>query len=117
MVLKTFFGCVCFLMCNIFVFLSSFHHRGQHSFRDFFERYPLKVRNPSRLLKLAGDSEYHYKKQRWVSLQRFFSKYLPNNFYLHDAIAIDLNHSLLLLVWKEPQVFITCHFLLKFNLK
>ena len=75
---------------------------------------PVKLRSarrePSRLLKLAGNSEYVSKKLRWISLQGFSSEYLPNDFYLHDAIAIYLKHCLLRLVWKEPQVFITCHF-------
>ncbi|XP_068479583.1 disease resistance protein RUN1-like isoform X2 [Phaseolus vulgaris] len=72
--------------------------------RDFFERYPVEVRDPSKLLKLAGDSEYPSKKLRGISLQRFSSEYLPNDFNLHDAIAIDLKHSLLRFVWKETQV-------------
>nr|XP_007134215.1 hypothetical protein PHAVU_010G029000g [Phaseolus vulgaris]XP_007134216.1 hypothetical protein PHAVU_010G029000g [Phaseolus vulgaris]ESW06209.1 hypothetical protein PHAVU_010G029000g [Phaseolus vulgaris]ESW06210.1 hypothetical protein PHAVU_010G029000g [Phaseolus vulgaris] len=69
---------------------------------DFFGRYPLEVIDPSRLLK--RDSEYHFKKLRWISLRGFSSEYLPNDFYLHDAIAIDVKHSLLRFVWKEPQV-------------
>ncbi|XP_068477764.1 disease resistance protein RUN1-like isoform X2 [Phaseolus vulgaris] len=72
--------------------------------RDFFGRYPLQVRDSTRLLEVAGDSEYHFKNLRWISLGGFSSEYLPNHFYLHDAIAIDLKHSLLRFVWKEPQV-------------
>ena len=78
-----------------------------------FESYPFEVREPFSLLKLAGHSEYPSKKLRWISLQGFTLEYLPNDFYLHDAIAIDLKHSLLRIVWEEPQVFIMCHFLLK----
>jgi len=81
--------------------------------RDFFKPYPLEVRDPSRLLILAGDSEYLSKKLTWIQLQGFSSECLPNNFYLHDAVAIDLQHSLLRCVWKEPQVFITFNFLFK----
>ena len=77
--------------------------------RDFFEHYPLEVREPLKLLTLAGDS----KKLRWISLQGFSSEYLPDDFYLHDAIAIDVKHSLLRFLWKKTQVFITWHFLLK----
>ncbi|ESW06224.1 hypothetical protein PHAVU_010G029700 [Phaseolus vulgaris] len=76
--------------------------------RDFFERYPLEVRDPSRLLKFAEDYEFHPKKLRWISLQRFSSKYLPNDFYLHDAIAIDLKHSLLRFLWKETPKVLAC---------
>ncbi|KAK8464573.1 hypothetical protein PHAVU_010G026601 [Phaseolus vulgaris] len=72
--------------------------------RDFFKPYPLEVRDPSRLLILAGDSEYLSKKLTWIQLQGFSSECLPNNFYLHDAVAIDLQHSLLRCVWKEPQL-------------
>ncbi|XP_068479329.1 disease resistance protein RUN1-like isoform X1 [Phaseolus vulgaris] len=70
--------------------------------RDFFGSYPLHVSDPSRLLKLGRD--YHLKKLRWISLRGFSSEYLPNDFYLHDAIAIDVKHSLLRFLWKEPQV-------------
>ncbi|XP_027906898.1 TMV resistance protein N-like [Vigna unguiculata] len=75
--------------------------------RDFFERYPYpsEVREPSRTpVNLAGVSWSLYEKVRWVSLKGFSSEYLPNDFYLHDAIVIDLKHNLLRLVWKEPQV-------------
>jgi len=36
-----------------------------------------------------------------------------DDFYLHDAIAIDLKHSPLQFLWKESQVFIKDHVLLK----
>jgi len=62
-------------------------------------------------LRSAGDFEY--KKQRWVSLQRFYSKYQSKYFYPKDAIAVYLKHSLVPFVWKKPQVFITRHFLSK----
>jgi len=76
--------------------------------RDFFEPYPFEVREPLKLLRLAGDS----KKLRWINLQGFPSEYLPNDFYLHDAIAIDVKHSLLQFLSEKTQVFITCHFFL-----
>ncbi|ESW06182.1 hypothetical protein PHAVU_010G027100 [Phaseolus vulgaris] len=65
---------------------------------------PVGVRDSSRLLKLAADSKFLSAKLRWISLRGFSSEYLPNHFYLHDAIVIDLKHSFLRLVWKEPQV-------------
>ena len=55
-------------------------------------------------VQLAVNSEYLFQKLRWISLHGFSSEYLHNKFYVHDAIAIDLKHSLLRLVWKEPQV-------------
>jgi len=73
------------------------------------QRLPLEVREPLKLLTLAGDS----KKLRWISLQGFSSEYLPDDFYLHDAIAIDVEHSLLRFLRKKTQVFITWHCLLK----
>ncbi|KAK8464562.1 hypothetical protein PHAVU_010G025232 [Phaseolus vulgaris] len=71
--------------------------------------YLLKKRYRSTLLQpdqiqLTGNYEYRSKNLRWMSLHGFCSKYLPNDFYLHDAIAIDLKHSLLRFVWKEPKV-------------
>jgi len=81
--------------------------------KDFFERYPFEVREPLPLLRLTEDSKYLSEKLRWVSLQGFSSEYLPNDFYLHDAIAIDVKHSLLRFLWKKPQVIFTCRFLLK----
>jgi len=67
--------------------------------KDFFEPYL-----SDRQLKLAENPEYLSQKLRWITWQGFSSEYLPNDFYLHDAIAVDLKHSLLRLVWKEPQV-------------
>ncbi|XP_027906464.1 TMV resistance protein N-like isoform X2 [Vigna unguiculata] len=71
--------------------------------RDFFKPYPLEVRDPSRLLKLAEDSEYLSKKLRRINLQGFSQEYIPNAFYLHDAIVINLKHSHLRFFWKQPQ--------------
>ncbi|XP_014515208.1 disease resistance protein LAZ5 isoform X1 [Vigna radiata var. radiata] len=67
--------------------------------RELFE-HPSVVRDKSRLLKLTRD----FGKLRWISLQGFSSEYLPEDFYLQDAMVIDLKHSLLRFVWKEPQV-------------
>ena len=43
----------------------------------------------------------------------FSSEYLPDEFYLHEAIAIDLKHSDLRFVLKEPQVFYYFQFSIK----
>ncbi|KAK8464569.1 hypothetical protein PHAVU_010G025500 [Phaseolus vulgaris] len=55
-------------------------------------------------IQLAGNYVHRYKNLRWISLHGFSSEYLPNHFYLHDAVAIDLKHSLLQFVWKEAKV-------------
>jgi len=68
--------------------------------RDFNESYPFMVMEPLRLQDLARD----YKNLIWVSWQGLSSEYLPKSFYLHDAVAIDVIHSLLRFVWKKPQV-------------
>ncbi|KAK8464566.1 hypothetical protein PHAVU_010G025400 [Phaseolus vulgaris] len=77
--------------------------------RDYSEAYPLEIRDGSTLvqpdqIQLPGHYEYRSKNLRWMSLHGFHSEYLPNDFYPHDAIAIDLKHSLLRFVWKEPKV-------------
>ncbi|XP_027907712.1 TMV resistance protein N-like isoform X3 [Vigna unguiculata] len=69
-----------------------------------FKPYSLQA---TKMLKFIGDSEYVSKKLRWFILRGFPLEYLPNDFYLHDAIAIDLKHNLLRFVWKQPQV-LTC---------
>jgi len=122
------FGSVCFLMCNTFIcFTLLLSSQGIEAIDGLFAKlhssrrdYLLKKRYRSTLLQpdqiqLTGNYEYRSKNLRWMSLHGFCSKYLPNDFYLHDAIAIDLKHSLLRFVWKEPKVFITCHFLLKYK--
>ena len=119
-------------MCNTFIwFILLLSSQGteaidglfvklRSSRRDYSEAYPLEIRDGSTLvqpdqIQLTGNYEYRSKNLRWMSLHGFHSEYLPNDFYLHDAIAIDLKHSLLRFVWKEPKVFITCHFLLKYK--
>ncbi|XP_027906284.1 TMV resistance protein N-like isoform X2 [Vigna unguiculata] len=76
--------------------------------RRAIERLPVKLRSvrrePSRLLKHTENSDSLSKKLRWISLDWFSSEYLPDEFYLHEAIAIDLKHSDLRFVLKEPQV-------------
>ncbi|XP_068478251.1 disease resistance protein RUN1-like isoform X2 [Phaseolus vulgaris] len=72
------------------------HALSENTERKVIERlsltrkYPVEVREPLKL--------------RWISLQGFSSEYLPDDFYVHDAIVIDLKHSFLRFVWKEPKV-------------
>ncbi|XP_052724853.1 disease resistance protein RUN1 isoform X2 [Vigna angularis] len=73
----------------------------------------MPVKLPSVLIALKSvqptvNSQYLIKKLRWISLHGFSSECLPNNFYEHDAIAIDLKRSLLLFLWKTPQVSKSC---------
>ncbi|XP_027337076.1 TMV resistance protein N-like [Abrus precatorius] len=55
-------------------------------------------------VQLAGDYAYLSKQLRWVSWQGFPLKYIPDNFYQGNAVAIDLKHSNIKLVWKQPQL-------------
>jgi len=59
-------------------------------------------------VQLTGDYGYLPKQLRWICWKGFPSKYLPNNFHMEKVIAVDLKYSNLQLVWKQPQVFITC---------
>ena len=65
---------------------------------------------------LTEDYRYLPKQLRWIYWKRFPLNYIPHDFYLGRVIAIDLRHSNLRLVWKEPQVYITGQFLLKLML-
>ncbi|KAL2319334.1 hypothetical protein Fmac_028303 [Flemingia macrophylla] len=55
-------------------------------------------------VKLHGDFGYISKQLRWIYWNGFPLEYIPNNFYLEGVIVIDLKHSNLRLVWKDPQV-------------
>ncbi|CAJ1949643.1 unnamed protein product [Sphenostylis stenocarpa] len=55
-------------------------------------------------VQLAGNYGYLSKELRWICWKGFPSNYLPNNFDMEDVIAIDLKHSHLRFVWKQPQV-------------
>ena len=77
---------------------------------DCFKARAFKKMKRLRLLqldhvKLTGDYGYLSKQLRWICWQGFPSKYIPNNFHMENVIAIDLKHSHLQLVWKQPQVF------------
>jgi len=62
-------------------------------------------------VQVTGDYGYLSKQLRWIYWQGFPFKYIPNNFYLKEAIVIDFQQSNLRQMWKEPQVYITSHFL------
>ncbi|XP_022640766.1 probable disease resistance protein RPP1 [Vigna radiata var. radiata] len=54
-------------------------------------------------VQLIGDYGYLSKQLRWICWQGFPSKYIPNNFCMKNVIAMELKHSNLQLVWKQPQ--------------
>ncbi|XP_027337067.1 TMV resistance protein N-like [Abrus precatorius] len=77
--------------------------------RDCFKVNAFEEMRRLRLLQLdhvqlTGDYGYLSKKLRWIYWQGFPLKHLPNNFCLENVIAIDVKHSNLKLLWKEPQV-------------
>ncbi|ESW06194.1 hypothetical protein PHAVU_010G027900 [Phaseolus vulgaris] len=77
--------------------------------RDCFKARAFKKMKRLRLLQLdhvqlTGDYGYISKQLRWISWQGFRFEYVPNNFHMENVIAIDLKHSHLQLVWKQPQV-------------
>ena len=53
---------------------------------------------------LIGDYEYLSKELRWLCWHGFPLKFIPNNFYLREIVAIDLRYSNLREVWKNPKV-------------
>ncbi|CAJ1949597.1 unnamed protein product [Sphenostylis stenocarpa] len=53
-------------------------------------------------VQLAGDYGHLSKHLRWVYWRGFSSKFIPDNFYQGNVVAIDMKHSNLKLVWKEP---------------
>ncbi|KAJ1393717.1 Leucine-rich repeat domain superfamily [Sesbania bispinosa] len=55
-------------------------------------------------VKLTGDFEYLSKDLRWLCWHGFPLRYMPGNFHLNKLVAMDLKHSNLQLVWKEPQL-------------
>jgi len=76
----------------------------------FAQTLPVKListsREPSSRPKVAVNSGYLSAKLRWINLHGFSSEHLPEDFNVHGAVAIDLKHSLLRFVWKEPQVLL-----------
>ncbi|KAK7286760.1 hypothetical protein RJT34_21983 [Clitoria ternatea] len=55
-------------------------------------------------VKLVGEYEYLPKHLRWLYWRGFPLQYIPDNFPLGNAAAIDLKYSNLQIVWKEPQI-------------
>ncbi|KAG2380973.1 TMV resistance protein [Vigna angularis] len=55
-------------------------------------------------VQVNGDYGYLSKQLRWIYWRGFPLNYIPNNFYLKEAIVIDFQHSNLRLMWNEPQV-------------
>ncbi|KAK7281177.1 hypothetical protein RIF29_08927 [Crotalaria pallida] len=55
-------------------------------------------------VQLVGDYVYLPKQLRWLNWQRFPLRYIPNNFYQGNLVALHLKHSNLKLVWKEAQL-------------
>ncbi|CAJ1949645.1 unnamed protein product [Sphenostylis stenocarpa] len=77
--------------------------------RDCFEANAFKEMKRLKLLQLdsvqlTGSFGYLSKQLRWVCWQGFPLKYIPGNFYQGSVVAINLKHSNLKLVWKEPQL-------------
>ncbi|XP_059438589.1 disease resistance protein RUN1-like [Corylus avellana] len=60
----------------------------------------LKVDN----VRLTGDHKYLSKELRWLCWRGFPLKFMPNNFYLRNLVAIDLQYSNLKRVWKVPKL-------------
>ncbi|KAI9112307.1 hypothetical protein K1719_016830 [Acacia pycnantha] len=57
-----------------------------------------------RHVNLNGNYKYLSKELRWLCWHGFPSSYLPQNFYLANAVAIDLRYSHLTQVWKNCQL-------------
>ncbi|RDX60563.1 TMV resistance protein N, partial [Mucuna pruriens] len=62
-------------------------------------------------VQLAGDYGHLPKQLRWVYWQGFPLTNIPENFYQGNIVAINLKHSYLKLVWKEPQLLERLKFL------
>ncbi|CAL0328928.1 unnamed protein product [Lupinus luteus] len=76
--------------------------------RDCFNTKAFEKMTRLRLLQLDqvqvdGDYGYIPKHLRWVYWKGFPLKCTPDNFYLGNVVALDLRHSNLKLVWKEPR--------------
>ncbi|XP_027336565.1 TMV resistance protein N-like [Abrus precatorius] len=62
-------------------------------------------------VQLTGNYGYLSKRLRWVHWHGFPSTCLPSEFCLENLVAIDLRHSNLKIVWKEPQLLERLKFL------
>ncbi|KAL5566762.1 hypothetical protein UlMin_029926 [Ulmus minor] len=55
-------------------------------------------------VQLNGSLEYLSKELRWLCWHGFPLAFIPNNFYLGNVVALDLQHSNLAHVWEEPKL-------------
>ncbi|XP_024627643.1 disease resistance protein RUN1 isoform X2 [Medicago truncatula] len=81
----------------------------QRSSRVGFDAIGFEKMKRLRLLQLdhvqvIGDYECFSKHLSWLSWQGFPLKYMPENFYQKNLVAMDLKHSNLTQVWKRPQM-------------
>jgi len=58
-------------------------------------------------VQLTGDYEHLSKNLRWLCWHQFPLKFLPNDFYSRNLVAIDLQYSNLTQVWKNSEVYYT----------
>jgi hypothetical protein len=94
----------------------------QRTSRVCFDTIAFEKMKRLRLLQLVhvqlnGDYECLPKHLRWLSWQAFPLKYTPENFYQKNLVAMELKHSSLKQVWKEPQVHMKRYFLFKINVQ
>ncbi|XP_028763098.1 TMV resistance protein N-like [Neltuma alba] len=74
-----------------------------------FQAEAFKMMRRLRLLhledvQLRGDYQYISRDLRWLCWHGFHVKYIPSNFYQQKLVAIDLKHSSLIQLWKEPRL-------------
>ncbi|XP_058743684.1 disease resistance protein RUN1-like isoform X2 [Vicia villosa] len=55
-------------------------------------------------VQFIGDYGCFPRNLKWLSWQGFPLKYMPENFYQNNLVAMDLKHSNLTQVWKKPQL-------------
>ncbi|XP_022641627.1 TMV resistance protein N-like [Vigna radiata var. radiata] len=84
--------------------------------RDCFKAHSFKKMKRLRLLQLdhgqlSGDYGHISEQLRCICWRGFPYKHIPSNFHLQNVIAMDLKHSHLQLLWKQPQVLERLKFL------
>ncbi|XP_058742670.1 5'-3' exoribonuclease 2-like [Vicia villosa] len=55
-------------------------------------------------VQFIGDYGCFPRNMKWPSWQGFPLKYMPENFYQNNLVAMDLKHNNLTQVWKKPQI-------------
>ncbi|KAL5576013.1 hypothetical protein UlMin_017712 [Ulmus minor] len=55
-------------------------------------------------VQLNGSYEYLSEELRWLCWHGFALEFIPNNFYLGNLVALDLQYSNLAHVWEEPKI-------------